>query len=169
VRRKPLTGDMVGASGNCRKSNDKAADRKSRGFFLHKCFLGLVSKTNSLAGWPHVSLHRFLQPFLVLAACGTSAVCRMGCSFFQTFSNPQKASTRVRGRGLCILSVLAGAITTSLLVLKSNRAPLNFWPVIAFSLVTAFAYCPVANCGWPNVDSCFSNSNGKLIAKLFFG
>jgi hypothetical protein len=64
-------------SGNGENLNDKAADRKSRGS-LTQIFLGVVSKTNSFAGWPHVSLHPFPQPFLVLAGYGTSAVLVLG-------------------------------------------------------------------------------------------
>jgi hypothetical protein len=56
-----------------RRSQDKAADRKSRGFLLHKYFLGWFFKTNKFVLWPHVSL-RFLQPLGVMAAYGTFKV-----------------------------------------------------------------------------------------------
>jgi hypothetical protein len=101
---------------------DKAADRKSRGFLI-QLFLGVVSKTNSLAGWSHVSLHRFPQPFLVLAACGTSAALSIW-SLSNNSAPFRKASTRVRGRGLCVLMGTACNYFRLLLVLESGvRAP----------------------------------------------
>lgn len=60
----------------------------------------------------------------------------------------------MRGRGLCILKI-SGLCDIHLLVnLKRNRAALLLLARDRFLSLTAFAYCPVADCGWPNADFC---------------
>ena len=77
ARRSPekmlLTRPVQGPLPNREKANDKAADRKVRGFLLHNISWGGFQNYKS-AGWPHIALHRFLQPLSVLAAYGTFKV-----------------------------------------------------------------------------------------------
>ena len=71
--------------------------------------------------------------------------------FAKTPGNLCKASTRVRGRGLRIQRFPWG-YATSLFIKMKSCVPLNVFSCLAcesLSLFTAFAYCPVADCGWP--------------------
>jgi hypothetical protein len=110
-------------------------------------------KTNKFALWPHVSL-QFLQPLRVLAAYGTCKVLSpQWLNLPKRSSNLEKGSMRVRGRGFAFHRFPWGDcdITVYLSWSFSCATQLLFscWPVIVFSLFTAVAYCPVADCGWP--------------------
>jgi hypothetical protein len=88
-------------------------------------FLGVVFKTNKFAAWPHVSLHRFLQPFLVLAAHGTL---QFGIALFPKRSVTLKGKHAGPGPWALHSNGTGWSYETEI------RAPLNFWPVIAISL-----------------------------------
>jgi hypothetical protein len=87
---------MLCYQGRVEPENDKAADRKFRGF-LTQYFLGWFSKTDKFAAWTHVSLHRFLQA----TSCPGrlmehSNCCRCKRSTWRTSSNLQREA---RGSG----------------------------------------------------------------------
>jgi hypothetical protein len=82
-----------------------------------------------------------------------SAVAAIGQFVKKRSSNLEKGSMRVRGRGFAFHRFPWGDcdITVYLSWSFSCATQLLFscWPVIVFSLFTAVAYCPVADCGWP--------------------